>query len=110
MNASPAVRRAVPLLIGLFAGAFLSAVSARAQAGEPSVAPSPAADAVLGEVAWRLMTDDQKELVALVARDAARALDGAAFESLTEPRQAALRGYAMRVLGVDDRALRRGLV
>lgn len=97
----------LPLVIGLFAGAFLSATSARAE--EPSMAPSPAADAMLGKIAWKVMSDEQRELVELVARDAARGL-GEAFETADERRKAALRGYAMRLLGVDDAALRRGVI
>ncbi len=103
----------LPFLIGLFAGAFLSAASARAQAEEPGVlalAPSPAADAMLGKMAWKVMSEEQRRFVELVARDAARSLEGEAFEALPDRRKAALRGYAMRALGVDDAAIRRGVI
>lgn len=105
----------IPLVIGLFAGAFLAATSARAEPPASSAAPSrvsgpsPAADVMLAGIAWRVMTEDQKVLVELVARDAA-AEAGERWDAASDRRRAALRGYAMRLLGVDDRALRRGVV
>lgn len=59
-------------------------------------------DHVLAEIAWPDLSEQQRALVELVARDLHRAGQsaGGTFDALPEARKTALRGAAMRQLGI----------
>lgn len=100
------MRRTLLVLVGLFAGALLSVASARA---EPM--PTRAGDAELAAAAWPTLTPDEQALVELLAKDSLKATRPAArWDALSLPAKAALRGEAMRRLGLTPRAAARAWI
>ena len=88
----------------LFCGAVLSLASARA--GEPMP------DHTLGAAAWPGLPADERVLVDAVAREvwAETGEARSRYEGLPEARKAALRGTAMRRLGLEPRDIAKGWV
>lgn len=91
-------------LLALFCGAVLSVASARAQEAVP--------DHALGAAAWPGLPAEEQAMVDAVAREvwAETGAARARYEGLPEARKAALRGTAMRRLGLEPRDLVRGWV
>ncbi|MBB4659498.1 hypothetical protein [Parvularcula dongshanensis] len=90
------MRRSIPFLVGLFAGAVLAAASARA---DGSAVP----DLDFATAAWPILSADQREIVDLVAQGETEER----FAALPEARKQALRGAALRQLGFNRKALER---
>ena len=97
-------RTAILALLALFVGAVLSLASARAQDAVP--------DHTLGAAAWPGLPAEERAMIEAVAREvwAETGAPRARYEALPEPRKAALRGTAMRRLGLRPRDLSRGWV
>ena len=100
-------RRPLPAVLPvalLFCGAVLSLASARA--GEP------VADHALGAAAWPGLPAEERVLVEAVAREVWAETGEARrhYDGLPEARKAALRGTAMRRLGLEPRDIARGWV
>lgn len=101
-------RLAVLPVLALFGGAVLSVASARAQ--DPSGNAVP--DHALGAAAWPGLPADERAMIEAVAREvwAETGAPRARYEALPEPRKAALRGTAMRRLGLRPRDIAKGWV
>ena len=100
-------RRPVPAVLPvalLFCGAVLSVASARAQEAVP--------DHALGAAAWPGLPAGEQEMIEAVAREVWAETGGerARYDGLPELRKAALRGAAMRQLGLRPEDVVRGWV
>ena len=93
---------ALPVLV--FLAAVLSLASARAE--------GPLPDHALGAAAWPGLPADEQAMIEAVAREVWAEAGGerARYDRLPEARKAALRGTAMRRLGLEAEDLGRGWV
>ncbi len=98
------MRRTYPFYLGLACGLLLTAAAAHAE---------PLPDTDLASLAWPSLSAQERALVEVVAAETYEQHERGwkpRYDALPEPRKAALRGGAMRRLGYDAEAARRGWI